>query len=777
MNLEVKTCVPSLRSATAALERLRCAKLQSSGAAFDIEQLSSIIRFIERWIIIMEADINNNTQNSAVKSLLERAIKARDSNLGFSITEEEVVIWSDYIDSGVGRSHGEATIEKYMYYWIFPELDSKSTHPLNNQRDLKEDYSQGLRYECGKFPLFGKEDASVVLEIAKPYYFHLIATVERLQECAKKRRKARLSHHEVAGINFLLYHFRSRTEVDLSESFAEANRRVDTAAQRNEGLVMPRLDVRAISISFASMQISTPLTKHKNQKGSANAQARQKEASHANAPLQIKTLLPSLSKLVSTTMQRRLVNFQAIVKQGEEVSVDETAADEILTLCRNIFALGIVPVNWTRNALHPQVTALRKLIKATKMVGVERMSLSTEESRSISNIFDVTPQPLRQFMEMDESVSSAEVHATSSNPPASEHPSNNTEGRHQDEYSAEGQSDEGHHSKKTESAEKKFENFINAASNKLDAIMTTLYDDIEQDLGLLPQVPDFFCRELALVENGIVNLRMKGQKSLKEADRLMEKRVSAADAEISALKLKLAEATRSAGEDHTKLKVESDRKISMLENQLHLTQSEYDKFKTATNKQQGSLNSMLSLSRKEASELQRKCDVGMESEKISGLDYDSLSQQFKATNTEQQGLSASQKLKITALEKELAVLRSHRTNPAVEKDVVARSVASAVAIKEAELERKHVTEGNASARTSADALAKKQAELDSKEQELDFKQRELDSAHVRFQTSQEGQNEAMKDRELQISELKESLAVIENISARGQGFWAPDNLS
>ncbi|KAL2073203.1 hypothetical protein VTL71DRAFT_10527 [Oculimacula yallundae] len=794
MNRSSKTSGgPGQPKATPFEDILNDAMVQGKGATFGQYKLKEIVEYSGQLLLFAEENVDDNEDHSEMAKLLERSSRASAGGLDFTLKPHEVCTWLNFFELTGKVKEGGPTVEKQVLEWMRHTPTSDQHHPLDFRRDPKRDYAQGLYYQSGYFPnLACALSESRCKGVAEPYFFHMVSTVEKLKACAKQRTNIQLSHSDMCAVSILLFDFLKSNHCSsdaprvYNNSFMDATRRIESAVESGKSLTIPRLELRAISIIFDHITLPKPFNDKTKALPSASSSGTEKENKSESIQDHDSKKPPHLSATsTSKAMKKRILNFQTKAKQGREITLDRKAAIEINSVCRSIFMQGVGLVDWTEDLLHPQVKALRKLIQAMDPEEKQRVTLDEKEASSISSLFGEIPQHLKDFIDgVQASKIGTQLPGSDVAVVTQQAKPWKARSDPEDYFAARMQLYDDLQTGHLPTLDSEISELMHAILKKVLSMLKTREDDIDKDLLLLPSSSHPLLCGLALVENGIGNSTRSSQKALEESETSMKKYVSTSEANALTMLSKLEESTRSADEAYSKLKSESDQKISRLENELRTTKSNAEKSKTASSKHQGSLESKLSTAKKEAIKWEKKFNTEAESKRLLRQDYDTLSQKHETLTTRSQNLSTEQHTKIATQEKELAVLRSRRVNPAIERDAIARAVANALAIKQIELDAKQRVldtqqielEAKQQELDATKALVVHQVDLDAKQRELVIKESGLESERIRLQGVQEEHDEALKARNVQIADLKESLAVMENLSAESRGVSGSSNL-
>ncbi|KAE8453120.1 hypothetical protein EG329_012307 [Mollisiaceae sp. DMI_Dod_QoI] len=190
---------------------------------------------------------------------------------------------------------------------------------------------------------------------------------------------------------------------------------------------------------------------------------------------------------------------------------------------------------------------------------------------------------------------------------------------------------------------------------------------------------------------------------------------------------------------YAKLKKETEEKLVKVDSELQTANNKIEKAKTEVTKREAKWATKLQTSNNDAIAWKDMFDAEVAGHDVLKLDYEATLQELASLKVEYKKI-AERETKCAALENELAVLRSSRTNPQVEKDNIAKAVRNATADKQAKLDKAQA--GVAKLRTE---LQEKQAELAKQSQQC---------------------KEIVKEKDSQISLLKDSLAAMEEILSK-----------
>ncbi|CZR59608.1 uncharacterized protein PAC_09502 [Phialocephala subalpina] len=139
-------------------------------------------------------------------------------------------------------------------------------------------------------------------------------------------------------------------------------------------------------------------------------------------------------------------------------------------------------------------------------------------------------------------------------------------------------------------------------------------------------------------------------------------------------------------DSYLKLKKETEEKLGKLESELQTTNSKIEKVKTNHVKREGQWTTKIQTSTNETAMWKDKFEREVGRHDILKLDFEATLEELAGLKGEQSKI-AEREAKCAALENELAVLRSSRTNPQLEKANIAKAVRDATADTQAELEK------------------------------------------------------------------------------------------
>ncbi|KAI9048705.1 hypothetical protein LZ554_007536 [Drepanopeziza brunnea f. sp. 'monogermtubi'] len=176
---------------------------------------------------------------------------------------------------------------------------------------------------------------------------------------------------------------------------------------------------------------------------------------------------------------------------------------------------------------------------------------------------------------------------------------------------------------------------------------------------------------MASHEKEISDLRAQADRKLKDAREELE--ISYMK-DLSDIKSKADEELRL---ERGNLKKSLGLKIYGLETQLAAEETKREKDLTASNKRYGQLSSQLTKSQEDASTWETRHNDLLAKSNIVDLDYQATCTALEDLKVELKKTAGEKNAKIVALEQDIAVIRSKRTNPQVEEDMINRAVEDA----------------------------------------------------------------------------------------------------
>ncbi|KAG4424508.1 hypothetical protein IFR04_002386 [Cadophora malorum] len=147
----------------------------------------------------------------------------------------------------------------WVHNWVDYESASPDHdgHPLDFEYDPTHDYIPGPTIEAGMHPEeLALCDATTIDDISKTYFFHIIATIEKLGACKAKKVEAKLSSVEASALWRVMLSFLClRSDLVLkwgnqpNHPQKTASRKIADAAERCESLRLTRNEVSQVLLN------------------------------------------------------------------------------------------------------------------------------------------------------------------------------------------------------------------------------------------------------------------------------------------------------------------------------------------------------------------------------------------------------------------------------------------------------------------------------------------------------------------------------------------------
>lgn len=684
-------------------------------------------------------------------------LKAASSATIHKFTPAEVKIWNECLD----REHGKFALRVggWVHFWVNHESASPDYdgHPLDFEYDPMHDYSPGLTFEAGMHPeKLALCNGTTIDDISKAYFFHIIATIEKLEACKDKRVEAKLNYAEASSIWMVMRCFLGLRSDLISKWRSQPNHpqitasmRIADAAKGSKSLRLTRSEVRQVLLNCQVV-------------------SRPKPKGHPQDPSLHPTKAKSNRKRKGKSSQ---VNSPESFR-ARGVQTDLDSADACPTLELSSSPAKDVPPEGTPNLQGQQVLPMHVVETAEAIVAKQHGLMSdvdgnvavTYNYEEMQTVSALTPEYMTEKAEPTCANEIAEHDATWSEEVFGRKDSNNV-------YESVLGSEGGDHTESlisevsyhgTEEITPCSHEDIQEISNRVLSLIAKLQPENEVSphlnvISLLQHFEVVLGQRAEDISDRVMRLNSSANRSMVLMQETHEEELQAEKARCAmrieenekSLDKKLSDIKDKATEDlrfergvSAKLKQSLNQKISGLENQLQTSKADFEKAQVANTKRQSQLSSALRKAQEDAGNWEKKYDEQVASTSVLQSDYDYTVQELEKLRLENKEASQKRDEKLHALEQELVVLRSNRTNPQVEQDKITEAVRNATHDMRIEVVKAHAE------------LEKKQFEVHGLKTELDQTKGDLKFAweHVTEDPP------SLKEKDDIIASLEEQLA-------------------
>lgn len=248
--------------------KLLRAKHTDKSVTFTLEEFNALREETAR--LILGTGINNESTNK-LKEVWERGILYTTApNPGmFYLKSDEVETWCEVL-----KEHSQAVIRsssfnRNLMYWFTyqPETDD---HPLNGQMDSSIDYESKVEYKYGMAQWDYDGSETLGEQKAKDHFFHILATIDKLEGFKHQRKGACLSYLDACAV----MHFLNNTLRNLLETLPSSNKgnlgaiyaagkKLSCAIQKEKGAKLTRDEL--LQVLAILRRISRPKPKSKKE--------------------------------------------------------------------------------------------------------------------------------------------------------------------------------------------------------------------------------------------------------------------------------------------------------------------------------------------------------------------------------------------------------------------------------------------------------------------------------------------------------------------------------